>query len=181
MKMFNEWSKAQVFPAVRDVQFANDPMTLIPEDIERLLNKMMDQLDTDPVTEANVMLLGFDAQVKLRMCEMLTQIDVATFAFGKIADFFSKTPAMVQKYSTIILNLDAIDDLIYAVDTLYNFRSRYPEIAVILVSSEVRGDDLGRERAAICDATLRAPLTTQRLKGALQNAISHTTGAQAEH
>jgi hypothetical protein len=180
VKMFDEWSRVETFPAAPDVQFSNDPLNLIPEDIERLLNKMMDHLDTDPVKEANVFLIGFDPQVKLRMCDMLTQLDVATFAFGKIADFFSKTPAIVQKYSTIILNLDAVDDLIYAVDSLYSFRSRYPEIGVILVSSEVRGDDMGRERAAICDATLRTPLTTQRLKDALQTAISHTQEAIAE-
>ncbi len=174
MNMFNEWSNVEKFPAVSDVQLPSKALALVPEDIERLLNKMMDHLDMDPVQEAHVLLLGFDPQVKMRMCEMLTQIDVATFSFGKVADFFSKTPVLVREYSTVILNLDAIDDLIYAVDSLYNFRSRYPEIAIILVSSEVRGDDLGRERAPICDATLRAPLTTQRLKDALRNAISHT-------
>lgn len=70
--------------------------------------------------------------------------------------------------SHIVINLDDFASVVDAVDALLRFRKAQPECRVIAVSAFVGGDDFGFERRAMCDATLRWPLSRGRFDAALR-------------
>jgi hypothetical protein len=73
-----------------------------------------------------------------------------------------------------IVNLDAFDAVEDAVDWLLRFRQTKPDCIVLAVSSFVLGDDLGSDRRAICDATLRWPISKSRFDAGLRAAEEAT-------
>ena len=79
-----------------------------------------------------------------------------------------------KDWDCIIADLDVVGDTETAVDELLIFRDSCPVVPVLLLSSEVRRDDLSRTRCAIGDATLRKPVFRQGLlegmSAALENA-----------
>lgn len=70
----------------------------------------------------------------------------------------------------VIVNLDAFEAVEDAIECLLNFRSVKPACIVIAVSVYVLGDDLGSDRRAICDATLRWPISMSRFDSGLRAA-----------
>ena len=65
------------------------------------------------------------------------------------------------------VDIDAAPCLVTAIDELILFRSRYPDMRVVLLSREFSGDDFSNERKPICDASLRKPVSPARLEAAL--------------
>ena len=82
--------------------------------------------------------------------------------------------AQFEQSTHAIVNLDAFEAVEDAVDWLLNFRLTVPECIVVAVSSFVSGDDLGSERRAICDATLRWPISKHRFDAGLRAAEEAT-------
>ena len=80
----------------------------------------------------------------------------------------------------LIVNFDAFEDSDAAVTALLAFRQLRIDVVVILVSSEVAKDDLGAERAMICDATLRAPVTPARLQRGLSAAFENNAAIRCD-
>ncbi len=58
-----------------------------------------------------------------------------------------------------LIDGDANPDLGHTIDVCLRMRTLVPDLPLILLSSQVSSDDLTSERAAICDVTLRTPLT----------------------
>lgn len=73
----------------------------------------------------------------------------------------------------VMIDLDGFATLDIAVDTLVAFRKACPGTAVVALSREVSGDDTGPERAAICDSTLRLPVSGRRLRDGLAAALDN--------
>lgn len=67
---------------------------------------------------------------------------------------------------------DVIDDVI---DACRQVRDEAPELPIILISSDVQGDDFSSDRLWICDATLRKPFAEGRLKEAAASALENNT------
>jgi hypothetical protein len=76
-------------------------------------------------------------------------------------------------WDCMVINHDAFEDPQTAVDDYLALRKRFPDRIVILISSEVGGDDLGLDRAAICDATLQFPVSLERLRLGLRAAAEN--------
>ena len=57
------------------------------------------------------------------------------------------------------VDADSMGDIEDTIDFCLRLRNGAPAVQLILVSSAVRGHDLTAERSAICDATLKPPLT----------------------
>lgn len=62
---------------------------------------------------------------------------------------------------------DSVEDM---VDFCLLLRGRCPELPLVILSRSSRRDDLSLQRAPICDATLRAPVTEAGLISGLQAA-----------
>ncbi len=175
MSMFDYWTRKHAAPATP----SQTRLAELPADMDALWSNMSHQFDVMSLQNARVSLLGFDARTRARLHEICIMLNVASCTEAADLQMLSEEPTGLGEGDVIVLNFDAFRDIGCAVDTLRKFRQRAPKVAVILVSSAVRGDDLGRERAPICDVTLRAPVTLPRLKEALRTSISNV-GAGVE-
>lgn len=148
------------------------------DDVDRLFARMSYEFDMNTFADENILLLGFEKSEQIELSEIMASAGSERFSFGKETETLSNTQPVSEGWSVIIINLNSFDNILIAVDTLRRFREQHPEIGIVLVSSDVSGDDLSRERAPICDATLRAPLSTQRVKGALLEAAEARRAAK---
>ena len=76
---------------------------------------------------------------------------------------FSTALTQPDDWSVMIFDLDLFNNLESSIDELVTFRRRWPEIPVLLVSRSASGDELSGHRRAIGDATLRKPVSEDRL------------------
>jgi hypothetical protein len=77
------------------------------------------------------------------------------------------------RYDGIVVNLDRFADVEMGIDRLMRFRRASPACFIVMATAGVASDDFGHHRRAICDSTLRLPLTASRLTEALEAAISN--------
>lgn len=70
-------------------------------------------------------------------------------------------------WSIMLLDLDQYSDIKCAIEDLLEFRAIFPNIAIVLLSSDVGRDDLSLERKAVADVTLRKPVSKRRLRNGL--------------
>jgi hypothetical protein len=78
-------------------------------------------------------------------------------------------------YSILVVNMDAFSSIDAGVDALLQFRDMRPDVTVVVASSAVAGDDLETSRRVICDATLRLPVSSDRLEKGLSAAVENNT------
>lgn len=164
--------------AVTDVNRRADRTPLVPisDNVDRLFARMTHEFSRYEFSDKSILLLGFDITEEERLREIIKHIGVGNFAFEETLECLFGFQPMNDDWSTIIVNLDSFDNLVTAVDALQKFRRQLPAIGIILVSADVSRDDLSRERAPICDATLHSPLSAKRLESALQE-VAQACGA----
>jgi len=68
----------------------------------------------------------------------------------------------------VMVDVDSFGDVGAAIDLCIYIRNCSPEVAIILVSSEVAADDFTAERMMACDATLRSPVSSMRMRDAIR-------------
>lgn len=76
-------------------------------------------------------------------------------------------------WSALIVHADGFGDLEDLVDMLLAFRRAVPALPLILISAGFGRDNLGSERLALCDVSLRDPVGLGRMKSVLDQAIQH--------
>jgi CheY-like chemotaxis protein len=119
------------------------------------------------LSSARVLLMGFDGANRALLRGWLRGFGVPVAAAAPGIGHFGDTVSICRAFNHVIVNLDSFDSIQAAVEALLTFRKRAPNVTVVAVSSDVSGDDLGRERTAICDATLRAPISQERFRTGL--------------
>jgi hypothetical protein len=83
------------------------------------------------------------------------------------------------RYDGIVVNLDRFGDVDMGIDRLLRYRRACPTSFVVIATADVASDDFGHHRRAICDSTLRLPLTASRLTEALRAALENHLNAAA--
>jgi hypothetical protein len=128
---------------------------------------------------ARVLLFGFAEDDLADLRSHLRQAGVKTTAtvpnVRRLPDFAN----MQQAFSHVFINLDSYGTVSAGVDALLAFRAAAPGFVVILCSAEVSADDFGSERSAICEATLRLPVSAGALQQALVLGIMEPNVAQS--
>ena len=81
------------------------------------------------------------------------------------AECFDGLNRVVSSAVTLVVNVDAFD-LVEIVDALISFRRQSPDVSVIILSAAFGGDEFQGERKAICDVSLRLPLSARRIQRA---------------
>lgn len=76
----------------------------------------------------------------------------------------SRAHGQPMGWSTLILAIDGFGGPRLVADGLLALRRKLPHLPVILISEEVQFHDFSAERAALCDVTLRAPLSAPALE-----------------
>ena len=125
-------------------------------------------------------IMGFAASDSAALIDYLEGAELSPNAFSASADDIQDIATTHETISMLVVNGDAFGDVSCAVDALKNLREIRPSMAVVLVSSKVSGDDLSADRKAICDATLRAPMTMARLSAAIDTIAETKTDCASQ-
>lgn len=127
--------------------------------------------------KARVLLLGFAEDDLADLRSHLRQAGVKTTATVPNVLRLPEFANMQQAFSHVLINLDAYDTVAHGVNALLAFRAIAPGFVVVLCSAEVSADDFGSERSAICEATLRLPVSAAGLQQCLVLGISNAKKA----
>ncbi|CRK74406.1 hypothetical protein [Nereida ignava] len=125
----------------------------------------------------NACLVGFDENDILAVRDMVRQAGLSPVMSCATASLMRDLQMISTTSSFVIVNLDGFSDVDVGVDALIKFRRMCPDPSVLIVSRTVLNDELGSHRRAIADATLRAPLSGERLAAGL--AAAHCNHAEA--
>lgn len=74
-------------------------------------------------------------------------------------------------WAALVVQADGFGDIEDLVDMLLAFRCAHPSVPVILISSTFGRDTLGTERLALCDVSLRHPVSLGRIGAVLDQAV----------
>jgi two-component SAPR family response regulator len=128
--------------------------------------------------------MGFDASQSHSIVEHLERDAIAANAFSASINDILEIATTHETVSMLVVNGDAFGELPNTVDALRSVREIQPHMSIVLVSSKVANDDLSDERKAICDATLRAPITMARLdvtiRATLVDRIEHCSNTSRD-
>lgn len=79
-------------------------------------------------------------------------------------------PVLRAHPTHVVMDIEALGGIASAYTAIRRFRDRNPDVPVILMSSEFAADDLGTDRLALGDVSLRVPFTFAALDLALREA-----------
>lgn len=134
---------------------------------DRLMSRNDDHMRTQSLSDARVLLLAFSAVHLSELRCHLRAIGVKVTAAAPTVTQLPNVTGMGRAFTHVLINFDAYSDVESGVDKLFEFRKQSPGFVLVLCSAQVGGDDMGTERAAICDATLRLPVSMSRLRAGL--------------
>lgn len=137
---------------------------VLQESVERIWSRLTGYSDEANFRNARVLVLGCEAEERASLRDSLRQIGVKVVAVAASSTKLPNLAEMGKSFTHVIFNVDAQDSVDDAVTALMDFRRRLPDVVVIAVSFKVGADDHGQERNAICDTTLRLPVTERRLR-----------------
>lgn len=138
-----------------------------PDLATRLWSGAAERMDAGVLADARVLLLGFRPEHLSNLRESLRGLGVHVTAAAPSVLQLPNVAEMGLAFSHVLVHFDAFDDVESGVDALADFRASAPRMIVVACSALVSGDDLGSERFPICDATLRLPVSTPRLREGL--------------
>lgn len=133
-------------------------------DMERLDDTATEMLAADAYSDPRVILFGFsnrdlhDIRLGLRL------IGYEAIASCSNLEQLENIPTASMGFTHVLVNIDAFDEVEIAVEALIRFRSTDPDLVILAFSAMVSGDDFGTERRDICDATIKLPVSTARVK-----------------
>jgi hypothetical protein len=138
---------------------------------ERLWSEFGARHQMRNLSHLKVILVGFGAGERGKIVNALAALDVSKTASIKEIAGLTGADEVIREFDLVLVNLDAFEDTWTGVEELMCFRKQHPAVSVILLSGNTPHDDLGAERRAICDSTLRLPLNTSRFADGVQAAL----------
>ena len=144
-------------------------------EINRLDAKAAEMASYYPLEHSRVLLIGFRADDLCNINHALRIIGVDSVDWISNVHHLHKSCEYRLGFSHILVNIDAFHDVECAVDALLAYRSTSPDVVVVACSQMVSRDDFGCERTAICDATLKMPISTSRLAKGLVSTLKYNS------
>lgn len=130
------------------------------------MNEMsMGPLESPVLRGQSVLIVSASQYLIQTVTELLRDIGLAAVSCASLASATRPEVHRARKgmFAGIIVDVDSSGGIGASFDRLRNIREYVSELPVILVSAEVKRDDLTRERLPICDVTLRKPVSEASL------------------
>lgn len=131
--------------------------------IDRLISRADEEQHERSMLNARILLVGFQQFYSIHMWELLRECDVKSITWMPKLDQIFEVLEVEAAFSHIFVYFDAYVDAGSGIDELVAFRLQSDHV-VVICSDQVSTDDLGIERLPICDASLRLPLSSIRLR-----------------
>jgi hypothetical protein len=163
----SQHDQMHLVPQVGNLEAGRSHMSLA----DQLWLELDRRLPTGSARIQTLLFVGFAAEGLASLLEACVRMHPELEVSNDQLEVLGTTDA--GRFDCLMVNHDAFDDPVTAVDVYLAFRKRVPDKIVILVSSEVGGDDLGHDRTAICDATLQFPVSSERFRRGLQAAVEN--------
>lgn len=141
--------------------------------IDRLWQRTDRDMNTNRLSEKKAILVGFDIEYLVAVRNELRKLGISPVASCASASQIDDIAKLRINFDLLVVNLDGFSDVSDGVDALMSYRMNCPNVTVILLSRLVSGDDFSAERRAICDATLRAPISSDRLRSGILSAMDN--------
>jgi len=141
------------------------------DEIERLWEQTALRVMARTLQGSRALVMGFEVEELASIRRALRGFGIAPVASCPSATQIADVAKMHLDFDFLLIDFDAFPSVEDGVDALLEFRKRNRHAVVVLVSANVAADDLGTERRAICDATLRAPVTDERMRRGLLDAL----------
>lgn len=164
-------------PAWRNPWAHSRPATL-PQIEDRLWADAGRRMNAASLNDRRLLLVGFSSRQRGMLRDVLEELGLRRVAAAGTVKPLTDAEGLVAGFDGVIVDFDSFPDTEAGVDALLGLRAAVRGVAVVLCSATVKGDDLTGERAAICDATLRLPLTGDRLHAALRAAFENHAARQ---
>lgn len=137
---------------------------------DRLWQKFAAISEAADLSAARVLLMGFEGKALREARSMVRAAGVASCTSCQDVEQLQDVAEMRGAFSHLVVNFDAFDTSNQAIIALFAFRLKQRQVVVVLVSASFIADDLTAERKSVCDASLRAPLSSGRLQRGLVEA-----------
>jgi len=111
-----------------------------------------------------------DPAAELPATAFLQGVGLDVVACTSLRSTLARAHGQPMGWSTMILAIDGFGGPRLVAEGLMSLRRKIPQLPVILISEEVQFHDFSAERAALCDVTLRAPLSAPALELGLAEA-----------
>ena len=118
-----------------------------------------------------VLQLGFSRQDGMLLSETMQRLGACHVAISDQVFPLGLGKPGNLRFDGFVVNLDRFGDVDMGVERLMRLRRACPGAFVVIATAGVASDDFGDHRRAICDSTLRLPLTASRLIQALEAAV----------
>ena len=141
------------------------------DDIGRLERVAARKLLAGSFEHARFLLLGFEGEYLFDLRQKMKSIGAFSMASAISLCQLDRASDIGLNFTHVLVNLDAFASIEAAVESLIAFREKTPDLIVVAFSEMTSGDDFGSERTAICDATLKLPVSTPRLADGLVTAL----------
>ena len=94
---------------------------------------------------------------------------------------WTEIASLLRRADVVFIDADFVGDVAETIDLCLRMRNYSRNSVLILISSEVTGHDLTAERSAICDATLKTPLTEHAIQAGVSAAYANSSTRLSVH
>jgi hypothetical protein len=129
-------------------------------------------------TGRHFLLLGPFADLQDELCNWIVDVGAQASMTGAILPSVHWVARRADKFDAVLLDADHIGAVESLVETGFDLRRAAPQLPIVILSSQVSCHDFSRERQAICDATLRRPLSRSAFFLGVSAAQSNRADAQ---
>lgn len=178
---FKRWFGAPTFGRAVAFSLEGDFFDEWPDDrVDRIWKQTDEKMKIDRLFQRKAILVGFDFDDVAVLRQNLRNFGISPVVNCASANHFCDIAKLRVFFDFLFVNLDGFIDVSDGVDALLDYRMKCPGVAIVLVSRAVSGDDLSSERRAICDVTLRAPISSDRLRNGVIEALDNIEDRQAD-
>jgi len=138
--------------------------------VDRLMGHAISELETDLLPRGNVAVCGADASWSTLIRRVVHEAGGVLHHIGDTRRDLQWVHQGFEEIDLMIVDADFLGDVGDTIDFCMRVRRLMPQMPLVLISSEVSGDDFTCERMGACDVTLKAGFSRPRLEQAILTA-----------
>ena len=138
--------------------------------VDRLMARAALELDTSLLPSGNVVMCGENGSASTLIRKLVRAEGALLHHVGDSRRDLQWIHQNAADIDIVIVDADFMGDVGDTIEYCMRLRRMLPDMPVVLIASEVRGDDFTCERMGACDVTLKSGFSRSRLEQAILTA-----------